>query len=61
MMHDNLSTTRLKAGGTLLIEARSGDLEELKEDDAFVVSRVAFPKFRKEKPFQRWPLLQQFY
>jgi di/tricarboxylate transporter len=50
LMRDNVNTTRLKAGDALLIETRPEDLEDLKEDDAFVfVSQVALPKFRKGK------------
>lgn len=50
LMREHVGTTKLQAGDSLLIEARTEDIDRLKEDEAFVfVSEVGLPKFRKEK------------
>ncbi len=50
VLHEKLGKTKLKAGDTLLIEARRDRLPQLKEHPAFViVSEIGLPEFRKEK------------
>lgn len=50
LMREHVGATKLQAGDSLLIEARTEDIDRLKEHDAFVfVSEVGLPTFRKEK------------
>lgn len=50
LMRDHVGTTKLQAGDSLLIEARTDDIDRLKEHEAFVfVSEVGLPEFRKTK------------
>jgi di/tricarboxylate transporter len=50
LMREHVGTTKLQAGDSLLVEARTDDIDRLKEHEAFVfVSEVGLPKFRKGK------------
>ena len=50
VMHENLEGTELRAGDALLIRIKSENLDQLKQDRAFViVSEVGLPEFRKQK------------
>ncbi len=50
VMHDNLAFTPLKAGDVLLLRLKREDLDQLKQDPAFViVSSPGLPEFRKHK------------
>jgi di/tricarboxylate transporter len=50
LMRENVNTTRLRAGDALLIEARTEEVERLRDDAAFVVvSEVGLPTFRRKK------------
>lgn len=50
LMREHVGDTVLRAGDTLLIEIRNEDLDNLREDEAFVfVTEVGLPKFRKRR------------
>lgn len=50
LLHEKLGTTRLSAGDVLLIELEKGELEKLKQSNAFViVSEVGEPGMRRRK------------
>lgn len=50
IMHENLEGTILRAGDALLIRIKDDNLEQLKQDRAFViVSEVGLPEFRRSK------------
>ena len=50
LLHENISTTPLRAGDALLIEVKRDRLRQLKESPAFlIVSEVGLPEFRRKK------------
>ncbi|HWS52866.1 MAG TPA: SLC13 family permease [Pyrinomonadaceae bacterium] len=50
LLHENISTTPLVAGDTLLVEVRRERLDQLKQSQAFlIVSEVGLPEFRRRK------------